>query len=163
MAAFEYRYKVNGLVKAPAEVTGAVCQALIDQEGVAKPQRLVDVSRPVDAPLHNEFEWNDGVAAEKYRCEQARQIIKNIVAIDTSIEEEREIKAVKAVITDRAFVPTGENNHEYVTLKMALDNDKWRNNLLEAARKDLIAFRSKYYRLAELAGIINDIDEFLSA
>lgn len=156
MAVF-YKYRVNGIVKAPAEVTGTICQKIIDEDGVVTPERLVDVSRPEDAPLHDEFEWNDGIAAEKFRCEQARQIIKNVVTIETSSEEIREEKK------DRAFVSNGDDKHEYVTLATALSNSKWRESLLESARKDMIAFKIKYYRLVELSHIIKDIDDFLSA
>lgn len=162
MAIF-YKYRVDGIVKAPAEVAGAVCKKIIDEDGAVTPEKLVDVSRPEDAPLHNEFEWNDAFAAEKYRCEQARQIIKNVVIIETSSEEVRETKSAFVYNSDRAFVSNGECKHEYVTLKDALSNNRWRDNLLMDARKDMLAFKSKYYRLTELANVFKSIDDFLSA
>ena len=66
MAAFEcrYSYRVPGLQKAPAEVTGRVFEALANSESGLSPRTLVDASRDVNAPLHNEFEWRDDVAAE---------------------------------------------------------------------------------------------------
>lgn len=158
--AFTYKYRCPGIVKAPVEVTGRICQEIIDQDGAVTPKRLIDVSRPEDAPLHNEFEWDDGVAAEKFREEQARQIIKNVIIVDSSIEEER---TIKAEIGDRAFVPTDERLHRYVNIATAIDNDKWRENLLNQARKDMYAFRAKYFRLTELQYIIKDIDDFLGA
>lgn len=36
---------------------------------------LLEVARPETSPLHRYFEWNDGVAAEKYREHQALQLI----------------------------------------------------------------------------------------
>lgn len=161
--AFEYKYRINGIVKAPAEVTGMVCKSLIDEDGAVTPERLVEVSKPKDAPLHNEFEWNNTIAAQKYREEQARQIIKNIVIIEVSedIEEPKEVKCW--VNSDRAFVPTDERLHKYVTIDTALSTETWRNNLLKTARKDMTSFIAKYRRLTELSKIIDDMNSFLGA
>jgi len=163
MSAFEYKYRISGLQKVPAEVTGAVCKDLIDKEGAVTPQRLVEVSKPKDAPLHGEFEWNNTIAAQKYREEQARQIIKNIVIMEVE-EEEAQPKIVKCwVNSDRAFVPTDEGTHRYVTIDTALSNVSWRDNLLKAARRDMSSFIAKYRRLTELDKIINDMNNFLGA
>ena len=163
MAAYEYKYRIKGLVKAPPEVTGKVCQDIISKEGVVTPARLVAVSEPKDAPLHGEFEWADDIAAQKYREEQARQIIKNIVIVEVSegITEHEPIKCW--VNSDRAFVPTDERTHRYVPLDTALNNINWRDNLIEMAKKDMIAFMHKYSRLNELSKIIDDMNDFLNA
>lgn len=161
MPAFEYKYRVKGLIKAPPEVAGKVCDEIIKEDGVVTPERLVDVSRPETAPLHNEFEWNNDVAAEKYRNEQARQIIKNIVRIE--IEDEEPTKVKCWVNSDRAFVPTDERQHHYVTIDTALSNQNWRENLIEAAKRDMRAFIVKYKRLNELEPILNDMTNFLGA
>ena len=47
-------------------------------------QTVVDVARPEDAPLHPIFEWNDAEAAEKYRCGQARTLIRAVYEVDES-------------------------------------------------------------------------------
>ena len=163
MAAFEYRYRIKGLIKAPPEITGKVCQDIIDKEGAVTPERLVDASKPEDAPLHNEFEWDDNVAAQKFREEQARQIIKNVVVVKVSDETE-EPKQIKCwVNSDRAFVPTDERIHKYVALDTALNNINWRDNLIDTAKKDMYAFINKYRRLDELSKIIDDMVDFLGA
>ena len=64
---------------------------------------------------------------------------------------------------DRAFVSTGERNHRYVPIAVALTNDEWKANLLKDAKKDMQAFITKYHRLAELANIIDNMNKFLSA
>jgi hypothetical protein len=164
LSAFTYKYRVPGIVKVPVEVAGKVCQDIIDLEGAITPKRLVDVSRPEDAPLHGEFEWNDNVAAEKYREEQARQIIKNIIIVDSSIDEERQLNvSVGEVKGDRAFVPTDERTHKYIPLYAALSEEAYRENLIQQAKRDMYAFRIKYFRLKELEHIIKDIDDFLGA
>lgn len=161
--AFTYKYRIDGLIKTPAAVAGKVCQDIIDKEGAVTPKKLVDVSRPKEAPLHNEFEWNNKIAAEKFREEQARQIIKNIVAIEITEEASEPERIVCWKNCDRAFVPTDERIHKYVTIETALANNDWRENLLRAARKDMIAFVTKYKRLTELGPIIKGMEDFLGA
>lgn len=164
MSAFEYRYRINGLFKTPAEVAGVVCQQLTMTKGGLTPKTLVNASRPIDAPLHQEFEWNNNKAAEKYREEQAKKIIRNVVIVEVEDKQEEKNNIVSIVDkpVDRGFVSTGENNHQYVSLAVALSNDTWRDNLLEAAKRDMRAFIAKYHRLKELANIIDDINDFLA-
>lgn len=44
--------------------------------GTLTPEVVVDAAREPDHPLHSRFEWDDSVAAEKYRRDQAHQIIQ---------------------------------------------------------------------------------------
>ena len=130
----------------------------IEKTGVLTPKRVVDESRPVDAPLHNEFEWDDSIAGEKYREEQARHLIGDLIIVEETIAERRK----EEYKFDRAFVSTGEQNHRFVSIHVALSNDEWRSNLLRDAKRDMQAFITKYHRLEELAKIIEDMNEELN-
>lgn len=155
MAAYTYSYgSVSKLFKNPAEVAGPICQKLRESKQGLTPHSLVEASRDENAPLHNEFEWDDSIAAEKYREQQASCIIRHLIIERTDIQEVRKFH-------DRAFVSTGENTNAYVPLDEALSNETWKNNLLTAAKRDMKIFTVKYRRLAELAGVINAIDGFL--
>lgn len=161
-----YAFKIPGLFKVSADVAGQVCKNLSETEGGLTPGRLVDISRAKDAPLHNEFEWDDAVAGEKYREQQAQRLIQQLIIVKSDSETERKVKLERKEkeekeAHDRGFVSTGENNARYVTLSNALSNDQWRNNLLKAAKKDSEAFIYKYHRLAELANIIKDMQDFI--
>lgn len=174
MAAFEYKYKTGAIHRVPASIAGPICQKLHDNN-VLTPKNLVEEARPEDSPLHPEFDWDDTVAAEKWREEQARQVIKTIILYESDMQTEREItleeiKDNDIIDTDnvfksedRAFVSTGERNHRYVPIAVALTNEEWKENLLKAAKRDMQAFVTKYHRLTELSNIINDINNFLSA
>lgn len=174
MAAFEYRFKMPKMHKVSADVAGKICQELSDSADGLTPKRLVDVSRSKNAPLHDEFEWDDSVAGEKYREQQAQTLIQHLVIVQTDNEAERIVKLtkqskdsedaeVKDYPADRGFVSTGEHNTRYVPLASALTNDLWRASLLESARKDSRIFVSKYNRLEELAEIVDDMNRFLGA
>lgn len=47
---------------------------------------VLDESRPEDAPLHAAFEWDDSKAAEHYRLQQSRQLIKAVVVIEKRVD-----------------------------------------------------------------------------
>ena len=173
--AYEYRFKMSGLHKVSASVAGQICQQLSDSPEGLTARRLVDVSRDKNAPLHNEFEWDDSIAGEKYREEQAQQLIHHLIIVKSDIETEREIKLEKAAekeseanqskdetpYVDRGFVSTGERNARYVPLATALNNEIWRANLLESAKKDSRVFIAKYNRLSELSDVIENMNNFL--
>ena len=67
-------WKIKGIFKAEA-------QKVADEIGENKvtPQEVLEKARDENSELHKCFEWNDSVAAEKYRLQQARAIIINLV------------------------------------------------------------------------------------
>ena len=142
--AFSYRYKFDGLHKVSADIAGKVCEELTNTEEGLTPQKLVDVNRDENHPLHCEFEWDDTVAAEAYRVTQARQLIRDITIVRNDTERKH----------DRGFVITPGGTHTYVPLEDALNNEEWKANLLNAAKRDMIAFVAKYRRLRELSSVI---------
>ena len=191
MAAFEYKFKIPSVHKVSAQVAGEICNTLSNSPGGLTPHRLVEVSRDENAPMHSEFEWDDSIAGEKYREEQAKKVIQHLVIVKTDINTERNLKLVQETkqeiketlenITytervteigdedtenkhaDRSFVSTGERTSQYVPLAWALSNEQWKANLLEAAKRDMRAFIAKYHRLEELASIIDDMNDILGA
>lgn len=144
-------YKVKSgyhIKQSMAQVVGEECERL-ESEGRLTPQALVDASRPEDAPLHCCFEWNDSVAAEKWRQTQAAYIIRSVeVTVDESCEPTR---AFVATVTD--------DSREYRAIGYVLRSSEGRDALLDAARRELLSFRRKYSNLHELAGIFSAIDE----
>lgn len=69
-----------GFADEDAEVIGARVLAL-RQQGALTPERVVDDARPEESPTHRYFEWNDAVAAEKYRVSQATHYLSHIFVV----------------------------------------------------------------------------------
>ncbi len=166
---YTFRYKPGARHKVSAEVVGKVCSELDDKD-MLTPENLLDASRPNDAPVHNEFEWNDGVAAEKYRVSQAAALIRHVIVYEKPEEkpdEKRDDEAPKHVVTVnygdvngcRAFgslhVPGGGKERYVATHKM-LDDAEMRNILLDNARRELNSFVCKYRQLEGLAGLLRE-------
>ena len=71
---FEYHWK-NGRCKGNAQKVGERIAAM----GKPTAREVLEDGRKKTSPLHECFEWNDGVAAEKYRLDQARGILMELV------------------------------------------------------------------------------------
>ena len=154
MAAFKYAYKFPGMYSAPAQSVGEMLEELSNSPDGLTPQSLVDANRAEGTLLHDAFEWRDDVAAEKYRQVQAQAIIRNIVIIEHTTNEEDET-------TVRGYVVTPGGDSRYVTLQSALTNDSYRAKLLEDAKRNSKCFLAKYRKLRELTSVNDAMERFL--
>jgi hypothetical protein len=58
----------------------------LERRGLLQPFDVVEAARDPGSPLHDSFEWNDSVAAERYRLEQARRLIRTVWETDTDLQ-----------------------------------------------------------------------------
>lgn len=94
-------------VKAPAAF--AELERIREIEGdTITPQAIVDASRPEDAVLHPEFEWDDTAAANEWRKEQARSIVQAIEVVESDGSLEHRSPAMVSVVVEgaRGYQPT---------------------------------------------------------
>lgn len=146
-----YKWTSGARCAVDANIAGAVCEQL-EERGELTAERLVDVSRPEDAPLHRAFEWNDAIAAEKYRVEQAGYILRSLVVVVETADEAKPI---------RAYFPTEVKRYENINVIMQSE-DK-RRKLLQTAKRELEAFKAKYKALTELNKVFEAIDTVAEA
>ena len=98
-----YKWKIPGVIPVDAQTAGEELQRIYQEKGGLNPSDIVEESRNDSAPLHPCFEWDDEIAAEKYRQTQAMQIVRSIVTI-----QESDKKKPQEV---RAFVHVQESYH----------------------------------------------------
>ena len=142
-----YKWKDAARLKTDAQTAGEICERL-EKNGGLTAKRLVDESRPEDAPLHKEFEWNDATAAEAYREEQARYIIRSLIVQPEATKNE----------VVRAFFPMAEHK-VFESLPIILSDAKKTSALLDMALRELKAFELKYSTLSQLAPVFEAIKE----
>ena len=85
-------------IKTSADIAAKVFDELAVKNQL-NAQSLVDASRPDEAPLHPEFEWNDAIAAEEWRKQRARNLITALVVIEEK-EEEADAEVLTAEVID---------------------------------------------------------------
>lgn len=138
----QVEWRVKGIFKADAQ---KVYEEIGDNKIV--PQEMVDMARDENSELHKCFEWNDTVAAEKYRLQQARTILSMLV-FRPKTEEEQSV---------RVFSLTTEKSTYQPTKQFLVQADEYQD-LLKRALAELEAFKRKYRTINELEGLFEAID-----
>ena len=147
-----YTWLAGSRHKVDPEIAGRVCEEL-ERDGGLTAERLVDVSRPEDAPLHKEFEWDDSKAAELYRHSQGRTLIRHLVTVEVD-EKGREYQ-------ERVIFHV-ESENAYMTKEAIVRNPDALESLKQQALREMISFKTKYKRVKELQPVFNAMDEVAS-
>lgn len=143
-----YKFASGSVHCVSPEVAGPILNRM-GEEGRLTPKNVVNEARPEESPLHPEFEWDDAIAAEKWREKQAQLLIAHTIMID---EEQPNAEP------SRAFYVTVEKSH-YEPIQVILKDEAKRSVLLENAKRELISFKKKYKTLNELAKVFDAIDQ----
>lgn len=140
-----YEWKPGSRFKVSANTAGAVCEQL-EAAGNLTAKSLLNASRPKDAPLHSEFEWDDSIAAERYREDQARCIIRHLVVR----LDEKPSAPVRGF-----FKIEGTGRTSYTSVSAILVQPDLRAELVRKALDEMAAFQKKYGDLTELKAIFD--------
>lgn len=113
--------------------------------GVLLPAKVVEFARNPETALHAKFDWNDSEAAEKWRLEQARQVIRlNVVVIPN---HNAPVRAYVSLTPDR------EGEGGYRRLVDIISRDDLAAQMLADALADLRSVKRKYEALRALRPI----------
>lgn len=134
-------WRIKGIYKADA-------QKVADEigEGKINPSEVLEKAKDVNSELHKCFEWDDSIAAEKYRLQQARAIIINLVYVPKT-EEEQPVRCFQITTERRVYQPTQQflvQKNEY-------------QSLLLRAKAELESFKRRYATLTELESVFEAI------
>lgn len=152
---YQWSYNVSGV---DANVAGQIFEEIEKKTGALTKEAVVEEARPESSPIHSCFEWDDNIAAEKYRCEQARLLICNLRVVYEDKPKE------DGVLVTRAYVSTSgkrTDRAQYMTVEKALSDEKTRLLVLHTAIDELRIFRTKYNTLNELSEVMKAIDRVL--
>lgn len=145
------KWSVKGIFKADANKCYEEIQEIGEE---VKPEQVLDKARDKGSELHKCFDWNDSVAAEKYRLYQARLVINHLIVVKCDVDEEKaEPIQFRVMLKNENDKDSGYKQ----TLVMVRDEDEYKK-LLEQAYRELHSFKQKYSCLSELANIIALID-----
>lgn len=126
-------------------------QRLYQEKGkLLHPTDVVDAARSEDSPLHRHFEWDDGVAAERWRTEQARDLLQRVYVRMKTSKGDRMSQVFVSLTTDR-------EEGGYRTMVDVLSDKDMRNQLIRDAMADMQTFEQRYKTLKELAVVFSAI------
>lgn len=132
------KWKIDG--KYHADPTK--CKDEIESIGSdVKPQQIVDYAKNPDTELHKCFTWDNNLAAEKWRLQEARQIVCSLVIVESNSDRENDTQI-------RVFHKT-DNEDGYKTLQFILQDKDEYKKLLERCEYDLRNLKKKYQSISE--------------
>ncbi len=140
-----------------AASVGAHLEFLRQQEkGELTPHDVLKDAKNPNSPLHSYFEWSDTAAAEAYRLNQARGLIRAVVAVYVSED--------KPAVRQKMFVHINEPTvPHYRETGHAMSMQKTRDMVLKRAWQELQGWRERYKDLREFADLFPVIDEQIKA
>jgi hypothetical protein len=106
---------------------------------------VVDAARNRKSPLHPHFEWDDTAAAEAYRLDQARNLIRIVRVADDEVEDG----------STRAFISINDKTGTaYRPIEAVRRSADLQFAVLRQARRDLDAFEKRYRELSDICVIV---------
>jgi hypothetical protein len=125
-----------------------------EHRGIIQPSIVVAKARDARSPLHSCFEWDNSKAAEAFRLEQARGLIRTYVTVIS--EENHPQDVFVSLSTDRK---TGGG---YRILADVINDGDMKKILLKDALDEMIYFTNKYNRLQELSSVIEAMNKVIA-
>lgn len=137
----------------PQKIGEALERVSAQAGGRLEPRAVVDAARDRKSILHRHFEWRDDVAAEQYRLEQARSLVRSIHVENVDAESG----------VARAFLSVREKEGvAYRSIGDILGSADLQSRILAQAERDLLAFETRYKSLEDICGLIRQARERLS-
>lgn len=128
-------------------------QAIRDERGELTPALVVETARDPEHPLHSRFEWDDSTAAEKWRLEQASQLLR-VVKLPADPSRPGDLRAFVAI--------KGKNSRraDYVPTEEALADEFARKLVLRDMEREWRLLKRRYEHMREFADLIlSDLQE----
>jgi len=129
-----------------------VLAELEDSDGTVTASRVVDAARDPNHPFHSRFEWDDTVASEKYRQQQARTLIRSVrYVVRTDHSVARSVRYIRSPDAD-------PRTQSYTSVhKLRQDEDAARTALIqEFGRVGALLRRAR--DLAQTLGLSDQVD-----
>lgn len=139
--------------KATANEAAGAFEKIRQMSGKLTPELVVDYARPKGSVLHDDFEWRDDVAAEKYRQDQARHMIGAIRIVSEDVPE-----PVRAYVNVTVKELDEEPVRSYMPLQEVLKKPDLHSQMMMDAFRDAQSFKQKYNTLEKLKPIMDAMD-----
>lgn len=137
--------------KADAETCYREIQSLGEE---VTPQMIVDFARDEETELHKCFQWDDSIAAENWRKQQARQVVMSLT-VKVERSEHGEAQTYRLIEHD-------DTEKVYRSVVFTVRNEDEYRRLLAQAKADMIAFKKRYKSIVELQEVIEEIDKIIN-
>lgn len=112
------------------------------------PKNVLDLARSTNSKMHDDFEWDNEIAGEKYRLQQAREMIQ-LLAFEPKKETHQPARVYQI----------SKEKSVYKPVEVIIKNEDEYQLLLKRALTELESFKRRYSTLAELEEVFRAIEE----
>jgi hypothetical protein len=123
-------------------------------KGRCNSKTILDASRNSKHYLHQFFEWRDSLAAEKYRQDQARTLMRCLEIVEKHDGEERKLPAFISLIE--------REGRGYYTVREVLNSAELQAIALRQAETDLETYERRLAVFVDICNAIRAAREMIS-
>ena len=139
-----------------AQVIGPILNKLAN-ENKSTSNDIVLEAKKKRSPIHSFFEWDNDIAANEYRLEQARLMARSIVVKIQTADGEKDIRAFHPIQVVR------DNKKSYLSIEIIKSNPEYAEQVIVEAKRQLRTWKDRYniYRetLNELEPVFEVLDK----
>lgn len=130
------------------QLVGQELERIRAEKGKLTAQEVVEEAKFPDNPLHNAFDWDDAIAAQKHRLNQARKLIVSVRVINGTVQTPiPAFVSIRSPDIGRNYVPTVE----------ALNDEELRARVLAEVRQFFEGIQRRYAHFSEAAQLIDQL------
>lgn len=124
-------------------------------------QAIVEAAEDIHSPLHDEFEWDDGEAAARYRLAQAGALVRRLKLVIMRSDEGPKIIKISEVREFHSRDSQRAIHAGMETLESIMEDPAKREDMLQTCLHAMESYRSRYRELSELAAVWGALDDVL--
>lgn len=144
-----FKFANGSRLDGDAQSVGSRLHHIRNAKGRLTAGDVVEDAKPKNSVLHEYFEWDDEVAAGKYRTDQARHLIRSIVVVED--EGDTPVRAFAKVRVD------DENTYEPISVVMS--NPRLRMQVLKEVSDQIEALKAKLAALEGFSDVLVELDK----
>lgn len=165
----KFKWKPGSRMPIKAGVAGKHLLKLYKEHKQLTPEIVVASAAKRGSPIRECFEWSNLKAAEEYRKEQARRLLRFVTFIPQTKSDEDDIDGIRLFFPIFYEIEEEDEKGEverytitsYRTIHDIMDSPDDKEQLLQRAMAELQAFRRKYAQLSMLDSVFKAIDRFV--
>ena len=121
---------------------------------------VVEAASAKKSPLHDIFEWDDSIAAGKWRIEQAGMLLRSI-EVKFSENFQEPIRAFISINLNRVNDDKHDEPMVYRRVESVMDNEVQRAYVMKRLQEELRSFEQRLRRFEGFAQVVSAIREHL--
>lgn len=128
---------------------------IVNKESGLTAENLVEKAKSKKSSLHILFEWDNSIAAERWRVHTARLII-NEVKILVGDKELYAFENISIMVESNG---SGSFLREYKPIIEIMNNEDYKKQLVRKALQEILYWRQRHKELTEFRKIFSTIDD----